>query len=558
MPYSVVPESPDCPPDTPFAVVNDDDESVEGCFASEDDANAKVADLYAAEGGPPPPPPPPPPKKASVAGARHWTKAPGVADRAENDPVLRAIYTAFADAPVSPGETPEPETLPIDAYTQGKWEGVLAVEGVETGDSPKREFAAGALDWRDLPLSIYWQKQTGDGHDNAVIVARVDTIERDGNKIVGSGQFDMGGADGIEAHRLIHGGYMRGISVSLDDVGENDLEEVYGDAAGEGDGGGLMMMPMPEKVIFHHGRIVDACLTGQPALQEASIHLVPDQVDAPVTRTVPALAAGAKVISLGQPNWNTAGSATSVLRLTTSSTTGTALVAAGGPAKPPKAWFEDPHLQAPTPLTVTPDGRIFGHLAQFGTCHMSFTKRCVQPPRNDDFSYFNLKAIPTAEGDYVSVGNLTFGGDHAPIDLDMVPAKEHYENTSSVIADVHAGQDRFGIWIAGAARPGLTAVQMRTLQGASVSGDWRYRDGRHRLVHGLLVNVPGFPVPRLRTYVHNGVQTALVASGIVTAASAERFRLANVNDRIAKSIGRDHPSRRAAAFAKVHRELPSA
>ena len=47
-----------------------------------------------------------------------------------------------------------------------------------------------------------------------------------------------------------------------------------------------------------------------------------------------------------------------------------------------------------------------------------------------------------------------------------------------------------------------------------MSGDWRRIGGALRLVGLLAVNVPGFPVPKLKTHLANGQQLALVASGI--------------------------------------------
>ncbi|MGW2213336.1 hypothetical protein, partial [Streptomyces sp. NPDC001781] len=63
--------------------------------------------------------------------------------------------------------------------------------------------------------------------------------------------------------------------------------------------------------------------------------------------------------------------------------------------------------------------------------------------------------------------------------------------------------------------PGTSESRIRELRAAGqVSGDWRRIGGSLRLVGLLAVNVPGFPVPKLKTHLTSGQQLALVAAGI--------------------------------------------
>lgn len=55
------------------------------------------------------------------------------------------------------------------------WEGMVAPADKPTGDG--RQFAAGALDHRELPLPAMFQVATGQGHGNAVTVASIDSFE---------------------------------------------------------------------------------------------------------------------------------------------------------------------------------------------------------------------------------------------------------------------------------------------------------------------------------------------------------------------------------------------
>lgn len=193
----------------------------------------------------------------------------------------------------------------------------------------------------------------------------------------------------------------------------------------------------------------------------------------------------------------------------------------------PTAWFDNPRLDAPTPLTVTDDGRVYGHLAAWGTCHTGRAGECVTPPSSPSgYAYFNAGEIPTDEGGRVTVGQITLDTGHAPLHLNAQAAAAHYDNTGAAVADVHAGEDEHGIWIAGAIRDRVKddLERVRELMAAKLSGDWRSIKGRLELIGALAVNIPGFPIPRTQARLTASALTAsdlgehrlaLVASGIV-------------------------------------------
>ena len=179
--------------------------------------------------------------------------------------------------------------------------------------------------------------------------------------------------------------------------------------------------------------------------------------------------------------------------------------------------FADPHLSGPTALTVTADGRVFGHLATWGTCHIGYGGQCVQPPSSSTgYKYFHQGVVTTADGD-LPVGTLTLGTGHAPIsrDIDANTAAAHYDNTGTGVAAVRAGEDAHGIWLSGRLVPGTPQDRIDELRRAGVSGDWRTINGTMELVAALAVNVPGFPVPRTEQLVAAGGVGALVAAGVV-------------------------------------------
>jgi len=181
----------------------------------------------------------------------------------------------------------------------------------------------------------------------------------------------------------------------------------------------------------------------------------------------------------------------------------------------PSEWFRNPDLDKPTPLTVTEDGRVFGHLAQWGVCHVGFDGVCVDPPRsNTDYAYFLTGEVVTDAG-VIPVGNITMDGSHAPLRRAARPAMAHYDNTCTVVADVTCGEDDIGIWVAGWIRPGATDEQRYALRASGgLSGDWRMVNGHPKeLIAALAVNSGGFPVPRVG--IEDGVQVSLVAAGCV-------------------------------------------
>ncbi|MCF8610053.1 hypothetical protein L5G28_07740 [Gordonia sp. HY285] len=177
--------------------------------------------------------------------------------------------------------------------------------------------------------------------------------------------------------------------------------------------------------------------------------------------------------------------------------------------------FSDPKLDRPTALTVTADGRVFGHLASWGTCHIGHTGQCVTPPSSERaYQYFHQGVVSTPEGD-LPVGKITLGTGHAALGESATTAAAHYDNTGSTVAVARAGEDEHGIWLAGRIVPGTPPERIDELRRSGVSGDWRGIDGSMELVAALAVNVPGFPVPRTEQLVAAGGVQTLVAAGVV-------------------------------------------
>jgi hypothetical protein len=171
-------------------------------------------------------------------------------------------------------------------------------------------------------------------------------------------------------------------------------------------------------------------------------------------------------------------------------------------------------------LRVNEAGRIWGYLAPAGVAHRSFPNRRVEVPMGRvDYSGWQNKAWPVAEGHKVYTGVITMECGHASInpgDWSYTHRREHYENSCSVAAHARIGENRHGVWVAGALAPWLDAEQLGKLMSCQLSGDWdshKDKPGWRDFVAALLVPSPALPnrVPTASVRVAEGV---LVASSV--------------------------------------------
>jgi hypothetical protein len=333
---------------------------------------------------------------------------------------------------------------------------LIIPEGVESSDG--RSYDPGMLTWRDQ-VPLQFTDQTSMGHDGATFAGNVSNLRRqtvDGQTwIVGDLDYD---SDEVarEAERLSSTEKMPGVSA--------DVAVIF-EATDELDDLGFPVFRLSS------AEIVGVTQVPMPAFSGARI-----LTDLEAAEILPALVA--------------------------------ALV-----TDVESAWFIPPTLPGPTPLTVLETGQVYGHLATWGTCHIGFSDTCVSPPEGTDYSYFHTGSV-LVDGIEVPVGQITIDTGHANLSADSRAAVSHYDHTGTVAADICVGEDEWGIWVAGAARPD---ADLDALRSASLSGDWRLIAGHLELVAALAVNVPGFPIPRTATAVAAAGQVALVASGIVEA-----------------------------------------
>ena len=378
----------------------------------------------------------------------------------------------------------EPTTAPAEAETETRWHGILGIEGAPTSD--KRFLIPGEISQRDLPLPLRVQLQSGEGHDGAPNVGRIETISHiPASKFLQEG-FDLPeelplGASVIWASGVLNGEHVdtaeqmleNGAGVSLD-IARERTALVDPESFEEVDPATVDPFDVLEGKYLQGiaGKAAAATIVDIPAIEGARLALI---------------ATGA-IEMFGQ------------IRIVRESLTASA--AGLAPLKPPKDWFYRPEASEPTPLTVTAEGAVYGHLALFGQCHTSSARCELAPKSSSGYAFFHTGQLETDDGEVINVGRITVGdegnakGGHADLVLGTKGAMEHYDKTGCVGAFVRALDGRHGIWLSGAIRSDAPAERVRDMQANPPSGDWRPERNGLELVAALSVPVGGFPIPR--------------------------------------------------------------
>lgn len=481
------------------------------------------------------------------------TGAPGEPQLPE-PPIVAAAEDGEPGEPGGPEEETdeEPDGFPYRA--------LLVQEGVETSDG--RFIEAYATRWRELPLSLAYQDKTEHGgmaDTAAVNIGRIDAIVRapggtfdgaprdDGSfDLIATGVLDDDDPAAVMAAHKIEEKFLRGVSIDMA-VHAADVEITAVDEDG---------WPIGERLIVTECEIGMATVTSFPAFADCQIELtgtLPSEAETEfpglelpeVGDRIPILAAGDS--ERESFTWHMAGPAHVEERENMT------VVASGGPLAPPAEWFEQPEfsdadlVEIPPhlcsgrrnvkacPLTITDDGRVFGHLASWHVNHTAMSGRSMKAPKSAGYDLFNTRGtVRCDDGSDVPVGTITLDGGHADLRLDWRAAMAHYDDTRSAVIDCRVGADEHGVWLAGALRPDVDDLQLRRLRAASISGDWRPLGSRHELVAACSVNTPGFPTLR-RALAASGAPDELVAMVAAGALPTRPLDAPSVEDLLARA-----------------------
>ncbi len=475
------------------------------------------------------------------AGER-WAAAAVAAGPAEHSSI-----TGVLDAAESVAEFAAVDQLAAFEGRKPEWAGVLGLEGVATSDM--RFINVGALTWRELPLTLQDQLLSQDGHDGATAVGPITNIFRRDNgdgsaSIMGEGLFDSG-SEGIDARRRLAEGTKQGCSMDLTEV-ELDLPD---------DPEAMERILMGEDLLrIRSGRIGAVTLVTVPAFEGARLRVVGDmpedreQMEALVASGGRAAGSWRVIVPIDVPEpvpftWApvsflpegaTPTDATegveaelydidpaevvdlerlveSDYRLGSYQADATAtLVASGTVPRPPASWFEQASYNQSTPFRVEePDSeglrRIHGHIALRNSCHISFPGQCRDLPVGLDYSSFQGDGVPgrvrCSDGSVVVAGPVVMSTEHAAIrdargrPVSGSDAVDHYAHTGSLVSQVRAYEDQFGLQVQGWVVPWATEEQVAVLDAVDLSPDWRPRvaaNGGLGVVAILAVPVSGF------------------------------------------------------------------
>lgn len=326
--------------------------------------------------------------------------------------------------------------------------GVAAPFGEPTGDG--RMLAAGSLVW-DLDVEgvpILWDMAEGD-HTGAVI-GRLDSITDAGGSLEVTGRLFGSMPELDRISRLIAENAI-GWSLSLDDI---ESETRLSEPEWEEQRDGTIIIKtsrQQELTTVTHARVRHLALVDTPAWPVAR----------PVLGAPPAIAA-----------------------------------AAAGYLYPAHhfARWESPEM---VPLSVTTDGRVWGHGAGDG-CFRG-DGRCLKytPDPDPDMRNFHVATACLDDGSTIRVGSLTCAGLHASTSLPTVAdVRRHHEDSSAVWARVVAWNDKYGrLCITGSVVPGLDETTLAQVSGAPLSPElWPVPGTPGLTLVGLhAVNTPAWP-----------------------------------------------------------------
>jgi hypothetical protein len=405
-----------------------------------------------------------------------------------------------------------------------KFRTMLAPINRSTGDG--RRFATDSMSVADTPFPFEWVRERQGGHDGAVAVGVVQQAAvMSVGKAIDQGFISPEAANRLGLDHSAMGVFGQG--ELFDDADRETMPQLAEDVAtvlhlaDQGILGPSVDLDSFEAVPVEVGSDVpvtwDRMMEAEDKGEELKLELLitAGRVRAGTLVTIPAFVETSAPLELIQPEGAEA-TAEETAALVASIATDT--------------WTPDATMFEPEPLTglteVTYDwerGKVYGHVAPHGTCHVGFRDTCVTPPVDPTGAYARMHRYPveTADGGIVWAGRLSVGGRHPELNLTASQAVAQYEGKTTA-AHIVVREDAFGFSINGPINPALTegerlVLERRTATGERpVSGDWREYPEGLSMIDVLALSPgprqhsePGFPVT---TYVRNGRQVALTAS----------------------------------------------
>lgn len=402
-----------------------------------------------------------------------------------------------------------------------KFQTMLAPIGLSTGDG--RRFKAGAITLDETPFPFEWARVREGGHDGAVTVgvvqeAAILTVK----DALAGGWVDPEDAKGMDSK--MSAVWAKG--ELFDGVNRDEMPRLAEDTAtavhliSEGTLGPSVDLDTFEGVPVLAGTdeemswdLYEAYVEEHGEEPKIELLVTEGRVRAATLVSIPAFAETARPLRLVAADLSEDEVAEETKRAA-------ALIASvATQARPLVSAFTLPELDGPTPITWDwEQGRVFGHIATWQTCHVGYTDVCVTAPKDSSGAYaaFNRYPVETEDAGTVWAGRITVGGRHASLDLDAPRAMAAYDG-KAVAAHVRAYTDVHGIVVAGPIVLPEDSPHRAALDRRKVSGDWRETPDGLSLVEVLALSPgprahaePGFPIPG--TFSRAGRQVALTAA----------------------------------------------
>lgn len=419
------------------------------------------------------------------------------------------------------------------------WHAVVHTEGISTG---KRTWLPQSVQWRPPPFALHQEVASSahGGQPVTVYVGNTLAVARTGNAIHLWGDIDLDSTQGLEWARKLMAGYGGWPSFGPgSEAIEYDL--IHGPVPGT----------EPQQIVFRKYRMGEVTAVSVPGQEGTYFEALPALVDALGARTAPT----------GQP---------------------APIVVAGGgthtveiPNLPPSDWFEEPEAFPHGYAVVMEDnGHIYGLVAPDGEAHRTYAqageRRTLGSLGKIDLTRY-MRETMVEGGQRVYAGPLTMECMHAPTQgygrLDR--RNQFYQDTCSVFARVAVGMctDGAGMWLNGAAMPGVTSDQVLKFLACGVSLDVQphpEKRGWLELVAVLVVPSEGWakskqglvsPVTRIRETEDGGVLVASVVPTVFDGPPVSPRIDSSIVFGIAADAGINPETRIAADAAKVTKML---
>jgi hypothetical protein len=434
---------------------------------------------------------------------------------------LRALYASEMNIAADLS----PQTV-YDRGLPNGWRGPIAMLDAPTGDTRMLLTPEGGVRYRQFPMS-FTREHVGEGVDKHI--GTIDYAWVEGPFVMGEGRFDLDGHEGYEAARLIGSGMLFTTSIHPDEVTfevrfvdlENEEFVEESDAIHMvTDEQGMEYPALREgfavKHVMSDWRLASNALVSVPAFDEARIWPVWDYVK----RDLEVEVSDDELDELEDDEALLAWAKRKKSKRKAKMGDEGVVAAAGEHGQVFRAEsFQAPNFEGPTPLTVTEDGKVYGHVALWNSCYMQFgsngdTCTTIKPSKTG-YSRFHVHGARLEDGSVLPVGAITFGEGHRAAG-GLRASQKLYADVATMAAKVVAGEDKYGVWVAGEV---LDAFLDRAddLLLSPLSGHWEPDGdvgGALEMLAAHVVVTPGFKVPRLVASIgENGEIDCLVASG---------------------------------------------